>query len=151
MRKINLLLIILLTFSCCSDDDGETVNSLEQNIVNKWILENRVLSDNDNYVVTNCIKQSSLEFFDDGTFVRKEYVEDENGDCNLDTEENGEWSTNGFNALYFDVNDVRDTTTADIGNLTEPLLLESDPDGDYLAISNFTETNQIIEIYKKNN
>jgi hypothetical protein len=150
MKKINLLLIILLTFSSCSDDD-ETVSSLEQNITEKWVLENRFMTDNDNYEVTDCIKQSSLEFFDDGTFERKEYGDDENGDCILTIELNGEWSTNGYNGLYLKVNGVVEQMAAGIGNRIDSLSLESDPNGDYLGISKFTETNQIIEIYKKNN
>lgn len=150
MKKLFFLIIIVSLFACSSDDE-DNKSVLEQNIVNKWVLDNRVISDDNSYVVTDCIKQSSLEFFADGSFERKEYAEDENDNCNLNTEQTGEWSTNGFNALYFDVNDERNTTTADIGNLIEPLLLETDSDGEYLLISNFTETNQIIEVYKKSN
>jgi hypothetical protein len=150
MKKVSLLLLILLTISCSSDDDNAP-SALEKNIVNKWILENRVITDDENYIATDCIKLSTLEFFEDDSFKRIEYIESESGDCILDFEQSGEWWTNGFNGLNLDLNGEIDSMTADVGNLLEPLLLESDVNGEYLLISNFTETNQIIEVYKKSN
>jgi len=85
----------------------------------------------------------SFEFMDNNDF--------ENGDCNIMLEQNGNWWTNGYYGLSLEVNEEIDSMTADIGNLVEPLLLERDPNGEYLLISNFTSTNQIIEIYKKSN
>jgi len=141
----------MVSLVACSSDDEDNKSVLEQNIVNKWILDNRVISDDNSYVVTDCIKQSSLEFFDDGTFERKEYIDDENGNCNLNTEQTGEWSTNGYNGLYLEVNGIIDQMAAGIGSPIDSLSLEPDPDGNYLGISNFTESSQIIEIYKKSN
>jgi|GEM_PF-6243549 len=148
MNRFYLLVAVLFIVSC-SSDDNENKDYLEENIVNIWTLENRVISDDDNYIVSDCTKQSSLEFLEDGTFARIEYAKNENGDCNIMLEQIGSWWTNGYYGLSLEVNEEIDTMTADIGNLVEPLLLESDPNGEYLLISNFTSTNQIIEIYKK--
>jgi hypothetical protein len=70
MKNITkILTIILLVISLSNCETQEQVNdTFEEDALNKWSLDQRGLSDDEDFVLTNCMKQSTLEFFEDDTF-----------------------------------------------------------------------------------
>src|SRR5690554_5051433 len=84
MKKMNLfygILIGLLIFSSCSNDDDSNSNDTSSSIVGKWklIAENYGGQSQD---LTDCEKEQTMEFFSNGT-AENYYVD--NGPCNFST------------------------------------------------------------------
>lgn len=83
-----LLLVSIITFSCSSNDEETT----QDPIIGGWYPFSK-----DNVEVSDCGKNSRLNFQSDNTLLRKEYYPNPNNDCILDFETTLRWSKTGNN------------------------------------------------------
>lgn len=104
MKKISLSFLLLLLLSC----DNENSNSNDTiSLNNKWLLNKSFLSSVEQNLST-CKKQSYIQFYNNNTFVRKDYFLDGNS-CILEGSDAGNYtfdaSTNRITLSYTDVDD----------------------------------------------
>lgn len=94
MKKIfSLLLGIIILASCSSDDD---VTPVEDPILGKWFISEVNNTGSFNFQLSDCNKESFVDFKTDGTSVSEFYAES-NGECTLDSRDTGIWSNLGNN------------------------------------------------------
>ena len=102
MKKTMILTAVLFvsTFfmSCSSDDDAP-----KDTIIGKWQLEQR-FTDNVEITLSDCIKESTMEFKVDNIFIDIEKFVKQNEPCSFSTSP-GTWEYNGDNALKFSYDD----------------------------------------------
>jgi hypothetical protein len=80
--------------SCSSDDDAP-----QDTIIGKWQLEQR-FDDNIETTLSDCIKETTLEFKENNTLIDIESFVEQNNPCSSSTYP-GTWEYNGDNALKF--------------------------------------------------
>jgi len=146
--RITFIFLSLILLISCSEDDPVVNDTFEQDIVNKWRLEIKLISDDEDFTLNSCNKQSTLEFFENKTYEYIYYEVDENNDCVIVMNQAGSWSYNG-SRLFLTYNGVTESMAANVGLLNEENEFYEFPDGNYLDIFNATGTNVIEELYKK--
>ena len=104
MKKISLSFLLLLLLSC-NNEDSNSNNTISLN--NKWLLNRSFLSSVEQNLST-CKKQSYIQFYNNNTFVRKDYFLNGNS-CILEGTDTGNYtydvSTNRITLSYTDVDD----------------------------------------------
>lgn len=86
----SILLIAFILTGCNKDGDNIEVPepTTQELILGRWSLE----SISPGAELSACVKQSSLTFLEDGTFLQSSYSEDSDGDCNLFSPEPADYS-----------------------------------------------------------
>lgn len=67
-------------------------------IIGKWQFD-QLFEDGEEIMLSECDKKSTLEFFQNGTFTERDFMEDENGECMALDPFNGDWENLG-NSIY---------------------------------------------------
>lgn len=100
MKKFVLFISFLLIaagFNSCSDDDDNNVVVVDK-IIGKWQLD-QAFEDGEELELTECEKESTIDFFQNGTFTERDFIEDENEDCIALDPFTGDWDNLG-NSIY---------------------------------------------------
>ena len=105
MKKLFLFLSICLvavSFNSCSNNDDD--NASADQIVGKWRLSELYAEINqvpiDDYILTECDKKSTIEFFENGTYKENDFVfNDLTSTCEALETVNGTWE-NLSNSMY---------------------------------------------------
>ena len=104
MKKISISFILLLLISC-NNEDSNSNDTISLN--NKWLLNRSFLSSIEQNL-SNCKKQSYIQFYNNNTFVRKDYFLDGNN-CLLEGTDAGNYtynaSTNRITLSFTDIDD----------------------------------------------
>lgn len=102
LKFIGLILLAILLTSC--DNSDERLGT--ETIVGKWNISNKVSLDNHNSEMNSCVKQSFIQFNDNGTFTRLSYTQLVNG-CELQNNDNGNYTylNNVVTLNYTDTDD----------------------------------------------
>lgn len=160
MKKIiKILTIILLVITLSNCETQEQVNdTFEEDALNKWSLDQRGLSDDEDFVLTNCMKQSTLEFFEDDTFHQISYEENEEGECVETINTSGSWEYFVPAELRLTIDDETQKVTAHIGNIVlegnEEKFVEAS-DGEFLRVHNIVDLDsgyrRIVSYYRSVN
>ena len=89
-KKLFLLLLLPLGFSCSSDDENNhsSVN-LEEKIIGKWQYF-KYEDDGFTWELDECEKKITYQFFEDGNLKAELYLKDETGEC-LHQTASGSW------------------------------------------------------------
>jgi len=118
MKKLFLFLSICLvavSFNSCNNDDD---NDSADQIVGKWRLSQVYAEINqvpiDDYMLTECDKKSTIEFFENGTYKENDFVFIDDT-CNALETVNGTWENLG-NSMY-DISGI-DFSDFDFSELT---------------------------------
>lgn len=108
MKKLLLflsLLIIAISLNTCDCDDDNP-----DKIIGKWQL-NEQINDGIDILLSDCEKQTNVEFFENGTYTAIEF-EDYETECIEQEPEQGLWTYLG-NSIYklsdFDINGIKIT------------------------------------------
>lgn len=100
MKKFVLFIGILFVAaglnSCSDDDDNEVV--VVDKIIGKWQLD-QGFEDGEELELTACDKRSTIDFFQNGTFTERDFMEEENGECTALEPFTGDWDNLG-NSVY---------------------------------------------------
>jgi len=100
MKKILLLmsaLIMAISFNSCSDDNDDNQNS--EKIVGIWRLSQLYINNIDQQI-NECEKKMTIEVFENGTYIEKDYEYNELlTECLLYDQVNGTWENLG-NSMY---------------------------------------------------
>jgi hypothetical protein len=100
MKKIILFISVVfvaISFNSCNNDDDEVV--ILDKIIGEWQWDQE-FEDGEEYILSACEKQSTIEFFQAGTFTSKDfYLEFENDVCTAQDLFNGTWKNLG-NSMY---------------------------------------------------
>lgn len=134
MKKILLLLgalIISISFNSCSDDNGDNQNP--DKIVGKWRVS-QLIVDNIDQQINECEKKMTIEVFENGTYIEKDYEYNVLlTECLLYDQVNGTWENLG-NSTYkisglntpsvkitFEGNKITAEYTEQIGEITQAI------------------------------
>jgi hypothetical protein len=147
MRFIIILISVLLLISC-SEDDPSAADTFKQDILNTWKLELKSISDEEDFILNDCNKQSTFQFLNDNTYEYIYYEIDENENCAISVNQSGTWFYNG-SSLFLTYNGETESVAANVGLLSEENEFYEFSNGNYLYIFNATDTNIIQELYKK--
>lgn len=99
MKKLVVFIsvfFVAISFNSCSDDDDEVV--VADKIIGKWQLD-QAFEDNVETPLTACDKKDTYDFLPAGTFIAREFFEDENEVCVPLEVVNGTWKNLG-NSMY---------------------------------------------------
>jgi len=101
MKKIFILFFSLaLLTSCSSDDDG--ANSGDDQILGKWFVTEVNNSGALNLTVSECNKQSFIDFMADNNADSAFFTENE-GECTLEDSDTSAWSNEGNSRYKFTI------------------------------------------------
>ena len=111
MKKLVLLFVAAaFTFTSCGNDDD---SGDQDKIVGKWNLHKIFENGVEDEELTDCDRQETLTFNEDGTFENKFYEQEEVGDpCLLNETDSGTWTNDG-NSEYI-LNSAFGSFTVDI-------------------------------------
>ncbi|HBK82739.1 MAG TPA: hypothetical protein DDZ41_03945, partial [Flavobacterium sp.] len=91
-KRLVVLVISLLILGSCSSNDDNSVTENQPTLVHKWSL-NGWKFNNVVQTLTNCKKQSYIQFNSNNTFERKDYAFVSNN-CVLEGSDNGTYNYN---------------------------------------------------------
>ncbi len=151
MKQGTIILLLILLSSCEKQKDSKP-DTFEEDVLNEWQLEYRLISDDEDFVLSNCMKQSTLEFFEDGTFHKIIYEKNTDGDCIEVLNTSGSWEYFVAGDLSLSIDGETESMSAHIGDIPVSGNLETfveTSNGEYLRIFNATSSNYIISHYKK--
>lgn len=94
------LLLAAGSYTSCSDDDDDDKVVVVDKIVGKWQWD-QWFQNGETIELTECMKKSTMEFFPNGTFVEKDFL-DENMECNALGSVSGNWKYLGNNVYRFE-------------------------------------------------
>lgn len=152
--KLLTLILLVMSLSNCETQEDPEPDTFEEDVLNRWSLHKRLISDDEDFVLTNCMKQSTLEFFEDGTFHQISYVENSEGECVETLNTSGNWDYLVPAELRLTINGETQEFVSHIGNLIiedNEEKFEVDKNGNYLRIFNATSSNYVRSHYKKSN
>ncbi len=154
MKTFNLLkfLLLLILLMSCESQDPQNIDTFEEDIINLWQLELKGISDQENFVLTDCERQSTIQFFEDGTFQRINYSINDEGVCEEIENIFGTWEDTSLRDLALTVDGETEYMVASVGNINdENDTFFEETNGNILYIFNATESNVVREFYKKIN
>ncbi len=133
MKRFLLIFALIISgclVSCSSDDDDGPV--AKDKIIGKWQISKEYFAGIE-IPLTECELQMTIEFFENGTYVEKDFQLDEDEMCNSLPAVNGTWEYLG-NSMYF-ISDIGiesleiqfsgNTMTAIISETVEGITIEA--------------------------
>jgi hypothetical protein len=136
----------------CESQDPPNVDTFEEDVINLWQLEMKGVSDEENFVLTDCERQSTIQFFEDGTFQRINYGINDEGVCVEFENITGTWEVDFKKGLGLTVNGETDFMSASVGVIDqETNTFSKKSNGNILRLYNVNEVNTTEEIYEKIN
>lgn len=130
---LSLFLVALSYNSCTNDNDDDQTD----NIVGKWRLSQVYAEINqepmDHYMLTECEKKSTIEFFENGTYKESGFeFNDENNTCATLAPTNGTWENlgnsmydfSGFDFSGFDISGVTFEPQVKVTFLSNKMMME---------------------------
>lgn len=92
------ILFVSISFNSCNDDDDDANVVIKDKIIGEWQWDQE-FEDGVENTLSACNKQSTIEFFEEGTFTSRDFMEDENDECAALDPVNGTWE-NLRNSMY---------------------------------------------------
>jgi len=154
MKTFNFLksLFLVVLLASCESQNPPNVDTFEEDVINLWQLELKGISDQENFVLTDCERQSTIQFFEDGTFQRINYSINDEGVCEEIENIFGTWEDTSLRDLALTVNGETEYMVASVGNINEENdTFFEETNGNILYIFNATESNVVREFYIKIN
>ncbi len=154
MKTFNFLksLLLLVLLASCESQNPPNVDTFEEDVINLWQLELNGISDQENFVLTDCERQSTIQFFEDGTFQRINYSINDEGVCEEIENIFGTWEDTSLRDLALTNDGETEYMVASVGNINEENdTFFEETNGNILYIFNATESNVVREFYKKIN
>ena len=151
--KYILLLSLAIHISC--ETQEYTNDTFEEDVINLWQLDQMGIVSDEDFVLTDCRAQSTIEFRENGTFQRVSFEKNDNNECVEIFNEEGTWDYSTPADLTLTNNGETDQMTASIGDIIEEenRFVETE-NGNFLRLHQIIDLDvghkRIIKIYKKN-
>lgn len=97
MKKLFFILIGSAMFSCSNDDDMQSSNLAEDQLIGTWKYTTYI-ENNTEQILEPCELEETLIFDSQGTYTGMYYETDANNSCVLEQEGSGVWENNGDNS-----------------------------------------------------
>ncbi|MGA8854772.1 MAG: lipocalin family protein [Christiangramia sp.] len=124
MKKILILLLSMSLLTSCSDDDSNSSDGTQ--IVGKWYLESVRSVGGDN-LLNECNQDSFIQFNTDGT-ANSEFYGDSSGECEIESDDSGDWKFEGGNNYTFYVPYFEEDTTGSVNFTSDNQFIFTSPD-----------------------
>ena len=152
--KYILLLSLAIYISC--ETQEYTNDTFEEDAINLWQLDQMGIISDEDFVLTDCMAQSTIEFQENGTFQRVSFEKNENNECVETSNEEGTWDYSIPGDLALTINGETDQMNASIGDIIEEenKFVETE-NGNFLRLHQIIDLDvghkRIIKFYKKMN